>query len=404
MSNVAIKSEGIGKSYRIGGQERYVALRDRLASIKTLLRRSPDAPTFWALKDVSFEVAPGEVVGLIGRNGAGKSTLLKVLARITWPTHGHAEVRGRVGSLLEVGAGFHPELTGRENVFLNGAILGMTRGEIRRKFDEIVEFSEVEKFLDTPLKRYSSGMRVRLAFAVAAHLEPEILFVDEVLAVGDVKFQKKCLGRMSDVARGGRTILFVSHQMNQVRRLCTRVMWLDGGTIRQDGPTAEVAGAYESAMGSAQGAPMDRAPGHLKGSFVGWELVDPPSGGAHVLDHHGEVAVRFALDVHKPLKVRRHGIALYDSESRIIWATAVDGFTLDVGRHDLTHVLPTLPLRPGAYFWKVSLFDEAGMVDVYDSVPPLLVSTEPLGHPSDEWAGFLNLQHEFTRTQKNVVA
>src|SRR6202021_217399 len=181
----------------------------------------------WALKDVNFEVQRGEVVGLIGRNGAGKSTLLKILARITRPTEGRAEIHGRVGSLLEVGTGFHPELTGRENVYMSGAILGMRKAEIDRKFDEIVAFSEVERFLDTPLKHYSSGMQMRLAFAVAAHLEPEILFVDEVLAVGDLEFQKKCLGKMQEVSKSGRTIFFVSHQMGQMRRLCERVFWID---------------------------------------------------------------------------------------------------------------------------------------------------------------------------------
>jgi lipopolysaccharide transport system ATP-binding protein len=185
----------------------------------------------WALKDVSFSVAPGEVVGIVGRNGAGKSTLLKVLSRITKPTTGEVDLYGRVGSLLEVGTGFHPELTGRENIFLNGAILGMKRSHIERKFDEIVAFAEVEKFLDTPVKRYSSGMYVRLAFAVAAHLEPEILIVDEVLAVGDASFQKKCLGKIGDVAKDGRTVLFVSHNMAAVKALCTRAMLLDGGRV-----------------------------------------------------------------------------------------------------------------------------------------------------------------------------
>ena len=185
--------------------------------------------TFWALKDVSLEVKEGEVLGLIGRNGAGKTTLLKILSRITKPTTGWAEIHGRVGSLLEVGTGFHPELTGRENAFLSGAILGMPKSEITRKFDEIVAFAELEKFIDTPVKHYSSGMYVRLAFAVAAHLEPEILLVDEVLAVGDINFQKKCLGKMGDVARAGRTVILVSHQINQIRRLCHRVIWVDDG-------------------------------------------------------------------------------------------------------------------------------------------------------------------------------
>ncbi|WP_198805225.1 ABC transporter ATP-binding protein [Leptolyngbya sp. BL0902] len=250
MADTVIQVENLGKKYILGhqqeGHSRYVALRDVIADgAKSVARRlrhpgkrqpNPNQEEFWALKDVSFEVKQGEVVGIIGRNGAGKSTLLKILSRITEPTEGRIKLRGRVASLLEVGTGFHPELTGRENIFLNGAILGMSRAEINRKFDEIVEFAEVSRFLDTPVKRYSSGMYVRLAFAVAAHLEPEILVVDEVLAVGDAAFQKKCLGKMGDVAKQeGRTILFVSHQMSAIKNLCSRTIMLNSGSIYHDG-------------------------------------------------------------------------------------------------------------------------------------------------------------------------
>src|SRR6266567_4267272 len=265
MTNTIIRAENLGKRYAIGDRERYLALRDVLtralkAPARVFRARQPlngngrngHQGHIWALKDVSFEVREGEVVGIIGRNGAGKTTLLKILARVTKPTRGFADVRGRMGSLLEVGTGFHPELTGRENVFLSGAILGMGRNEMAQKFDEIVAFAEVEDFIDTPLKRYSTGMQMRLAFAVAAHLEPEILLVDEVLAVGDINFQKKCLGKMGDVAQGGRTILFVSHQMNQIRRLCQRALWVGSGQIQKEGSTAEVVGAYETAMTSGQ--------------------------------------------------------------------------------------------------------------------------------------------------------
>jgi lipopolysaccharide transport system ATP-binding protein len=257
MSDPVITVENLGKKYRIKHQaerQRYTALRDVLADkTKGIARRlwsltartphsalrTPHSEDFWALTDVSFEVKQGEVVGIIGRNGAGKSTLLKILSRITEPTEGRVRIKGRVASLLEVGTGFHPELTGRENIFLNGAILGMTRAEIKRKFDEIVAFAEIEKFLDTPVKRYSSGMYVRLAFAVAAHLEPEILIVDEVLAVGDAEFQKKCLGKMQDVSKGGRTVLFVSHNMSAIRALCRRAVVLDEGQIEFIGDVAE---------------------------------------------------------------------------------------------------------------------------------------------------------------------
>jgi lipopolysaccharide transport system ATP-binding protein len=244
-----ITVENIGKRYRVGELEAGGLLRDQIASAlsnpASLLRRKP-RDEFWALRDISFEVQEGEVLGLIGRNGAGKSTLLKILSRITAPTVGRAEIHGRVGSLLEVGTGFHPELTGRENVFLNGAILGMGKREIARKFDEIVAFAEVERFIDTPVKRYSSGMYVRLAFAVAAHLETEVLFVDEVLSVGDVQFQKKCLGKMGDVARHGRTVIFVSHNMAAINALCPRCLILKSGQIELDAPTDKATARYHA--------------------------------------------------------------------------------------------------------------------------------------------------------------
>ena len=254
-ADIAIRAQGLGKKYTIGHQsaERVPTLRDALTrsaraflrSTGEILRGKPivsgdETEEFWALRDINFEVARGEVLGIIGRNGAGKSTLLKVLSRITEPSEGRVEIKGRVASLLEVGTGFHPELSGRENIFLNGAILGMGRREIKAKFDEIVGFAEVERFLDTPVKRYSSGMYVRLAFAVAAHLEPEILVVDEVLAVGDAEFQKKCLGKMQDVAGGGRTVLFVSHNMGAIESLCSRSIELANGAIVATGPTSEV--------------------------------------------------------------------------------------------------------------------------------------------------------------------
>lgn len=247
MSEPVITASGLGKRYRIGGREPYLALRDALANAinpaawrKLRTRR----PLVWALRDISFAVERGEVVGIVGNNGAGKSTLLKILTRITVPTEGSAELRGRVGSLLEVGTGFHPELTGRENIYLNGAILGMRKTEIDRKFDAIVEFSEVSKFLDTPIKHYSSGMYIRLAFAVAAHLETEILLVDEVLAVGDAGFQKKCLNKLDSVAREGRTILFVSHNMGAIRRLCGKGIWIQEGRIAHIGPAGETIDRY----------------------------------------------------------------------------------------------------------------------------------------------------------------
>jgi lipopolysaccharide transport system ATP-binding protein len=254
MSNLAIRVDGLSKQYRIGRRrQRYKTLRETLSNeVLEIVHgfafrtgpRSPANDLIWALKDVSVDIQCGEVVGIIGRNGAGKSTLLKILARVTKPTTGYATICGRVGSLLEVGTGFHPELTGRDNIYLNGAILGMKRAEINRKFDEIVSFAGVSQFIDTPVKRYSSGMHVRLAFAVAAHLEPEVLIIDEVLAVGDAEFQRKCLGKMGDVAGEGRTVLFVSHNMAAIQTLCTRGILLDNGTIVADADVAAATSEY----------------------------------------------------------------------------------------------------------------------------------------------------------------
>ena len=275
MSYVAIETERLGKQYRLGQLERYGALRDSMAAALAVPGRAlasavrGDRPervrreSFWALRDVDIQIEQGESVGIIGRNGAGKSTLLKVLSRITEPTDGRATLRGRVGSLLEVGTGFHNELTGRENIYLNGAILGMRRAEIRRKFDEIVEFAGTSRFLDTPVKRHSTGMQVRLAFSVAAHLDTEILLVDEVLSVGDVEFQRKCLGKMENATYEGRTVLFVSHNLTAIRRFCPRTILLKGGRIEADGDTDSVLNTYlEEALGSrsavVEGDELDR--------------------------------------------------------------------------------------------------------------------------------------------------
>jgi ABC-type polysaccharide/polyol phosphate transport system ATPase subunit len=248
----AIEVEGVSKRFQLGERgAAYATVRDALASRASSKRRQKDEPTsIWALRDVTLVVGEGEVLGVIGRNGAGKSTLLKILARITEPTSGVSRTRGRVGALLEVGTGFHPELTGRENIYLNGTILGMTRREIRARLDEIVAFAGVERFLDTPLKRYSSGMYLRLAFAVAAHVEPEILLVDEVLAVGDADFQRRCLGKMEDLRQDGRTIVFVSHNLGAISRLCHRSVWLEQGAIRDQGPSEQIVEQY---LGSLDG-------------------------------------------------------------------------------------------------------------------------------------------------------
>ena len=398
MNNVVIQGVALGKEYRRGlaadpGLRH--ALERFVKSPLSAFRRKKDE-TFWALKDVSLEVKEGEVLGLIGRNGAGKTTLLKILSRITKPTTGWAEIHGRVGSLLEVGTGFHPELTGRENTFLSGAILGMGKREIARKFDEIVAFAELEKFIDTQVKHYSSGMYVRLAFAVAAHLEPEILLVDEVLAVGDINFQKKCLGKMGDVARAGRTVVLVSHQMNQIRRLCNRVVWVDGGTIQQDGNSQEVVGAYESAMTSA--GPSDGNRDVLDTSrarFKGWSIVEGPGKARHTLSHLGPVTLRVKVSVNELVKRGVHGITLYTTERQIVWGWAAYGLSLEPGEHEFVHRFPMLPLRPGPYTWMVSLWDDNEMLDMSDLSPEMIVAAESHQHPRDEWTGLLNIPSSF---------
>jgi lipopolysaccharide transport system ATP-binding protein len=310
MSDVVITAENLSKRYLVGHRsakrERYTALRDVLArEARNFARKGLDfcrgrpivqgdeVEEFWALRDVSFEVRRGEVLGIIGRNGAGKSTLLKILSRITEPDHGRAVLRGSVASLLEVGTGFHPELTGRENIFLNGTILGMTRADIKAKFDEMVEFAEVERFLDTPVKRYSSGMYVRLAFSVAAHLEPEILVVDEVLAVGDADFQKKCLGKMDEVSRGGRTILFVSHNMAAVQSLTTRALLLEAGRVAAYNTSDEVIKSYMQGIST----PSRMRDGHSWGTGTHTTIEE-----AHLLDENGFRTTRYTPG--EPLRLK----------------------------------------------------------------------------------------------------
>jgi ABC-type polysaccharide/polyol phosphate transport system ATPase subunit len=412
--NPAIRVEMLGKRYRLGQRQRYLALRDRLGELLRAPVRllkpaasgiSHEPREIWALRDVTFCLQPGEIIGVIGRNGAGKTTLLKILSRITEPSAGWAEICGSVGSLLEVGTGFHPELTGRENIYLNGAILGMGRREILRKFDEIVSFAEVAEFLDSPLKHYSSGMQTRLAFAVAAHFEPEILLVDEVLAVGDLAFQKKCLGKMDEVARTGRTVVFVSHQMNQIRRLCSRVIWIDAGRLRMDGKTPETASSYESAMSRGDiGNRYETRESQAKTRFLKWQLeCAAGTANPYCLDSLGEVAVHFDLHLSDRLSRGHHGIALFSANRELLWGRAIDGLRLEPGLHRISYTFPYLPLRPGPYFWQVSLWQEHELFDLWDCLPEMIVATPNLQHPRDEWSGVLNLPSEVRFTQLGEV-
>jgi len=333
MTDLALRVEHLSKQYQIGGSRpRHNTLRDQLAdSFKRIFRGSDNVrpasakrssqssrDTFWALSDVSLQVARGEVLGVIGRNGAGKSTLLKILSRITEPTAGRAELYGRVGSLLEVGTGFHPELSGRENVYLNGSILGMKRKELARKFDEIVAFAEIERFIDTPVKHYSSGMYVRLGFAVAAHLNPEILIVDEVLAVGDAMFQEKCLAAMHDTASSGKTVLFVSHNMASIQHLCSRAVLLQAGRIVDDGAPRDVVRSYLSELSSAQGGGSvsvrdwpDRV-SNGQARIVGLDIADASGEACSTVPVGGTVRFTIVADFHEPVVDPCFGVIVHD--------------------------------------------------------------------------------------------
>ena len=331
--DAAISIEGIGKRYQIGATpNKYRTLRDSLANIALAparrLRHAGSSTgrvsTIWAVRDVSFDVAEGEAIGIIGRNGAGKSTLLKILSRITPPTEGRIHLHGRVGSLLEVGTGFHPELTGRENIYLNGAILGMGRAEIVSKFDEMVEFAEIGPFLDTPVKRYSSGMYVRLAFAVAAHLEPEILIVDEVLSVGDLAFQRKCLGKMESVTEGGRTVVFVSHNMQAVRSLCSRAVQIKDGRVIDDGPANDVVDAYMSMYASQESSATwlsGEGPGDDDVRLTGMSVHDWHGRGVDVVTSSQPFVVRVGFDVHRLDDALCVGFDLRASDGSLVFRT-----------------------------------------------------------------------------------
>jgi lipopolysaccharide transport system ATP-binding protein len=276
----------------------------------------------------------------------------------------------------------------------------MSRREITRKFDEIVAFAELQKFIDTPVKHYSSGMYVRLAFAVAAHLEPEILLVDEVLAVGDINFQKKCLGKMGDVARAGRTVVLVSHQLNQIRRLSHRVIWIDAGGIRRDGPTHDVVAAYESAMAFGDRSNAMPHQSSAKTQFLRWEIAGAPPDQPHLLSTLGPVTVNFVVELAQPVTNAEHGLALFNSERQLMWARAAQQLSLDPGVHVFSHSFPSLPLRPGAYQWQASLWDNSEMLDHWDCVPDMIIATEIHQHYMDEWNGILNLPSEFSLGNK----
>ncbi len=375
MSDIAIRVDHLSKRYKIGVlRNAHDTLRDQITdSLKAIFTRngrclieehrlvsqkSSASETLWALKDVSFIVKPGEVVGIVGKNGAGKSTLLKILSRITKPTEGRVEIFGRIGSLLEVGTGFHPELSGRENIYLNGTILGMRKDEIQRKFDEIVAFSEIDKFLDTPVKRYSSGMYVRLAFAVAAHLDLETMIIDEVLAVGDAEFQKKCLGKMGSVANTGRTVIFVSHNVGAVSKLCKRVIWMDGGQIALDGPVGGALSAYQ-AHNVTTIAEWNRSPS-MKDSeefgFLNIRVTRADGQISTVFQGNDSIVVTLGYAVYRSLPAFEICACISDSSGAAIFSTVdvdysgIAGPPRGPGCYRATFTIPNNLLAPGRYF------------------------------------------------------
>jgi lipopolysaccharide transport system ATP-binding protein len=403
--SIAIRAEQLGKQYEIGRLLADGHLRDRLASeVAATARRLRHAfapagrtppPTIWALRDVSFDLAPGEVMGVIGGNGAGKSTLLKILSRITPPTEGRAEIHGRIGSLLEVGTGFHPDLTGRENVFMNGAILGMSRAEIHRQFDAMVEFAEVARFIDTPVKHYSSGMYVRLAFAVAAHLDPEILVVDEVLAVGDARFQRKCLGKMDEVARGGRTVLFVSHNMAAVQRLCTTAILLDGGRLVFQGEPRAAVARYLAGESRVRFEARHRTG---EPQVIDAELVDPRTGAPLPRPLITEpIGIRLRVSMPGPAPGLRCGIGILTADAVPLFTSNLDdvGRALPPGPGEcvVTASIPAGALLAGEYHVATCLWHALDVVDVQE--PALSFSAaagaSPLYQHEGERKGFVHV-------------
>jgi lipopolysaccharide transport system ATP-binding protein len=388
----AIAVRGVSKRYYIGGHRaRLTTLAERLAQAIRRPFARDEREILWALRDCSFDIARGDVVGIIGRNGAGKSTLLKLLSRITEPTSGEILMYGRVGALLEVGTGFHAELTGRENVYLNGTILGMRRKEIAARFDEIVAFAEVERFLDTPVKHYSSGMYVRLAFAVAAHLEPEILIVDEVLAVGDSEFQQKCMGKMEQVAQAGRTVLFVSHNMHAIATLTTRTLVLDRGACVFNGPTAEGIAHYRAMQGSHAGvvgaysAPPGTAGNHVAAARV----VTSEPGGVHRCGQ--PIRFEFELEIPEALRSLCFSIELVDAEEQSVtqlWCFDSDArFRREPGRYRLAFDVPALRAYKGTYTIRTTLIDRRTYheIEVLAQLCPFIVVMDELERQDFDW-------------------
>jgi lipopolysaccharide transport system ATP-binding protein len=358
VGEIVVRAEGLSKQFTLGERWRHDTLRDHLVRTFSPRRQGPRrARTFWALRGVSFEVRRGEMIGIVGPNGAGKSTLLKILSRITEPTSGFAEIQGRVGTLLDVGAGFHPELTGRDNIYLNGAIMGMKKSEIDRKRDDIVAFAGVEQFIDTPVKRYSTGMYLRLAFAVAAHLDQEILVVDEVLAVGDAEFQRRCLGKMGSVSREGRTVLLVSHNLGAITQFCERTLWIDGGRLKLDGASADVVASYLASSFATGAHRLDATDGDgRKFRFTSVRILSAHETPIPVVEFQSASKIEIAYEVRAPLRNLSIICRVTDGQGTIVW-TSWDTDSKDwrgsgvreAGQYMSACIVPPYLLRPGVY-------------------------------------------------------
>ncbi len=392
MTDIAVQVKNLSKSYQIGrAAQQYTTLRDKISGLfsSSSSQGKKSTETIWALKDVSFEIKKGEVVGIIGRNGAGKSTLLKILSRITEPTEGFADIYGRVSSLLEVGTGFHQELTGRENIYLNAAILGMKKNEIDLKFDEIVAFAEIEKFIDTPVKHYSSGMHMRLAFAVAAHLAPDILLVDEVLAVGDAAFQKKCLGKLKDITQDGRAVLYVSHHLGQLRQLCQKGIWIDKGQVRYSGSIGDAVAQYDRSLNADKSAENLPDEDKEKEGFKNWRILN--SQDPHTLQTEEKFEIEINLNLIHKLDYAAYAVILKSNDGANIASWSQKGLCLQPGYYRMVLKFPGLPVRPGVYYWYVSLWDGARKVDASHLHPQLSISTPLYSGLAEEWVGMVNV-------------
>lgn len=404
MSDVVIRVENLSKIYKLHS-EKFPSLYDKVAHLLKFIFSSPqkehsssDSQTstlsyIKALDDISFDVKRGEVVGIIGKNGAGKTTLLKVLAKLTSPTAGYATMKGRISTLLGLGVGFHPELSGRENIYINGVALGISKKQIDRIFDDIVSFAEISQFIDVPIKYYSSGMQMRLGFAVAAFLDSDIFLIDEVFGVGDIYFQEKALKKIEEIKKKGSATLFVSHSMNQIRRYCSRVILLDKGNIIADGPPVEIVTLYEKSGNLQKKSDNDRTPSRC---FLSWEIEGKSEKGKYTVSTTKPFTIKIKIFLPEKVYVGTHGFALFSKNETLIWADRVLHFSAEPGFYMISHTFPPLNLMPSSYTLAVSLYDADKLLDFCFLTPPLIVVDTLLPNVSDNWEGLLNIKTHTT--------